>query len=66
MNLFWDDVKEFIVEKVVGKLLMLMGAIGIMINLQHDMSLGSVQLPLMVFFVIVGLCGYISDRYWID
>ncbi len=70
-----ERIRDFIITKVAGKLLVFMGYLGIIVNLFYDKMVtraaggyvfGWSQVAAMVFFIIVLLVGYILDDYTKD
>ena len=71
-----EEIRDFIITRVAGKLLIFMGALGVVGNLYYDRIVtraveggyvfGWAQVLAMVFFAIVMSVGYILNEFTKD
>ena len=71
-----EEIRDFIITKIAGKLLIFMGVLGVLADLNYDNMVtraveggyvfGWAQVLAMIFFVIVIFVGYILNKFTKD
>ena len=71
----WYQIRDFLITKLAGKLLMAMALLGIVVNVAYDhivtrpygsATFGYMQMIAFVGFVFVGFVGYVLNDYMKD